>query len=285
MKIKNPSDAPNIVGNFAKHVQKIAKEKRDLLEITVGKEGVGMSSMGLRQAEILNDALEGMDAKPKSKEPFSVASTERLSNVPRSAVRPSDVSHTRLGSAEEHKNCPVCHPEKIVAPSASLDKIYRTTKCFGVNGQGHCKGSFPKGFLEWLKKMGWWGEKRCYLCSGAVDDASAIRVDVRSEVKPTHLEDATKTTIHTSSCNLVIIDPPYSLDLARKLYGTENNFHGIDAFTKEAYRICEVGGLIITLSYAIPKRIKGCNFLSVCGIYTVPFCGYMRCLTVSKKLM
>ena len=66
MKIKNPSDAPNIVGNFAKHVQKIAKEKRDLLEITVGKEGVGMSSMGLRQAEILNDALEGMDAEPKS---------------------------------------------------------------------------------------------------------------------------------------------------------------------------------------------------------------------------
>ena len=171
------------------------------------------------------------------------------------------------------------------APKASLDKIYRTTKCFGVNGQGICKGSFPKGFLEWLKKMGWWGEKRCYLCSGAVDDASAIRVDVRSEVKPTHLEDATKTTIPTSSCNLVIIDPPYSLDLARKLYGTENNFHGIDAFTKEAYRICEVGGLIITLSYAIPKRIKGCNFLSVCGIYTVPFCGYMRCLTVSKKLM
>jgi hypothetical protein len=164
-----------------------------------------------------------------------------------------------------------------------MQDVYRTTKCFGVNGQGLCKGSFPKGFLLWLKDMGWWGEQRCYLCSGAVDDPQAIRVDVRPEVKPTHLEDATKTSIPDASCDFVVIDPPYSEDLARQLYGTEKQFHGIDAFTKEANRICKPNGLIVTLSYAIPKRIKGCEFIAVCGIYTVPFCGYMRCFTVSKS--
>jgi len=164
-----------------------------------------------------------------------------------------------------------------------LDNVYRTTKCFGVNGQGLCKGSFPKGFLSWVKKMGWWGNQRCYLCSGMVEDSTAFRVDVRPETKPTHLENATKTSILSSSCDLVVIDPPYTKDLAKTLYGTEKEFYGINSFTKEAERICKDGGLIITLSYEIPKRIKNCDFLAVCGIYTVPFCGYMRCFTVSKK--
>jgi len=29
-----------------------------------------------------------------------------------------------------------------------LNNIFRTTKCFGVNGQGKIKGAFPKGFLD-----------------------------------------------------------------------------------------------------------------------------------------
>jgi len=160
---------------------------------------------------------------------------------------------------------------------------FRTTKCFGVNGQGKCKGSFPKGFLNWIKEQGWWGENRVYLCSGMVEDDLAIRIDIRPEVNPTLCQDARHTTLENNSADWVMIDPPYTKDLARELYGTEAYFGGINAFTKEAWRICKSGGLILTLSYEIPKRIPNCDFIAVCGIYTVPFCGYMRCFTVSRK--
>jgi hypothetical protein len=118
-----------------------------------------------------------------------------------------------------------------------------------------------------------------------VDDKDALRVDVRPEVNPTHLEDATKTSIPSSSCDFVMIDPPYSEQLAHDLYGTRKHYHGINSFTKEAERICSPGGLIVTLSYEIPKRIPGCDFIAVVGVYTMPFCGYMRCFTVSRKVL
>ncbi len=164
-----------------------------------------------------------------------------------------------------------------------MENIYRTTKCFGVNGQGLCKGSFPKGFLDWIRKQGWYGDKRCYLCAGKVKDDSAIKVDIRPEVNPTLCEDATDTSLKSNSFDWVMIDPPYTRILAKNYYDTEKHYHGINAFTKEAERICKPNGLILTLSYEIPKRIKGCDFVAVVGVYTVPFTGYMRCFTVSKK--
>jgi hypothetical protein len=142
-------------------------------------------------------------------------------------------------------------------------KVYRTTKCFGVNGQGKIKGAFPKGFLKWIKEMGWWGDKRAYLCAGTPEDDDSIRVDVRPEVNPTHLEDATSTSIPSESVDWVIIDPPYTKDLAKEYYNTEKHYHGINLFTKEAERICKPGGLILTLSYEIPKRVKNCDFVAV----------------------
>jgi hypothetical protein len=164
-----------------------------------------------------------------------------------------------------------------------MENIFRTTKCFGVDGQAKCKGGFPKGFVKWLKEMGWWGKKRVYLCSGAINDESAITVDIRPEVNPTLVEDARKTSIKSDSCDLVIIDPPYTKELSKELYGTEKYYGGINAFANEASRICQPGGKIITLSYEIPKRVKDSEFIAVCGIYTIPFTGYMRCLTVSVK--
>ncbi len=64
-----------------------------------------------------------------------------------------------------------------------MKNVYRTTKCFGVNGQGQIKGAFPKGFTHWVRNvMGWDGKKRCYLCAGKIRDDSAVKIDVRPEV-------------------------------------------------------------------------------------------------------
>ncbi|MFA5377603.1 MAG: hypothetical protein WC455_17765 [Dehalococcoidia bacterium] len=165
-----------------------------------------------------------------------------------------------------------------------MNEISRGTKCLGAYSRSHrCLGGFPNGFLSWIKKQGWWRENRCYLCAGAVQDEQAIRVDVRQEMNPTFLEDARATSIPDESVDWVMIDPPYTRELAKSLYGTEDHYGGINSFTKEAARICRPGGLILTLSYEIPKRIPGCDFIAVWGIYQVPAVSYMRCLTVSAR--
>ena len=151
------------------------------------------------------------------------------------------------------------------------DKVSRGTKCFGAwarTSDGlHYNGAFPSGFFRWVKKMGWHYGKVCHLCSGTVEDEGSFRVDIKPEVKPDLVCDATETGLDDESFDVVIIDPPYSKELAKNMYGTEKYFKGIDSFTKEASRITKNGGLIITLSYQIPKRIKGCNFIAVWGIY------------------
>lgn len=168
-----------------------------------------------------------------------------------------------------------------------MSNVYRTTRCFSAKGHGvnagNYAGMFPQGFIKWIQKMGWWGEDRVHLCSGMVDDKDAIRVDIRPDINPTHCEDARHTSLKDASADCVIIDPPYSKELAEKLYGTEKHYGWINSFVKEAVRIVRPDGLIITLSYEIPKRPKNCDFIAVCGIYTVPMTGYMRCLTVSRK--
>jgi len=73
------------------------------------------------------------DAKPKSKEPFSVASTERLSNVPRSAVRPDapkspaskDARSPETSARHGAKVQDICPERQDSAgrPSDALDKI------------------------------------------------------------------------------------------------------------------------------------------------------------------
>jgi len=170
--------------------------------------------------------------------------------------------------------------------ASKMGGVYRTTKCFGAKTAKNgidIIGAFPNGFLKWLQGNDWWGDNRVYLCAGAVKDDDAVRVDIRAEMSPTHCEDARHTSLPNNEYDLVILDPPYSEQLADELYGTKEHYSGINGLTKEAQRICAPGGLIVTLTYEIPKRIKNCSFIAVCGIYTIPATSYMRCLTVSKK--
>ncbi len=172
-----------------------------------------------------------------------------------------------------------------------MDDISRGTKCLGAwshtrdqNGdKKHYNGAFPAGFLKWLKEMSWHYGKVCHLCSGTVEDPDSFRVDINPEVKPDLVSDAANTGLPDESFDVTIIDPPYSKELAKNLYDTEKHFKGIDGFTKEASRITKKGGLIVTLSYQVPKRIKNASFIAVWGIYTIPSVGYMRCFTVSRK--
>lgn len=162
------------------------------------------------------------------------------------------------------------------------DKVSRGTKCFSPMTNGY-PGGFPIGFLKWVNEMGWVGQNRCYLCSGMVDDKVAVKVDVRREVKPTLLEDARKTSLKKNSFDWVMIDPPYNADIAKRFYGTERFFSSINAFAEEAERICKPGGIILTLSYEVPKRLKNCDLVACWGLYQTISVAHMRCFTVWKK--
>lgn len=161
------------------------------------------------------------------------------------------------------------------------EDVFRTTKCFSPRNNNY-PGGFPIGFLNWIKELDFWKENRCYLCSGAVDDKESIRVDLNPAVKPTHLEDAGNTSLKENSFDWIMIDPPYSKELAKSLYDL-NFYKSINYYTKEANRLIKKDGLILTLSYEIPKRIKNTNLLACCGIYQTINVANMRCFTVWKK--
>lgn len=172
---------------------------------------------------------------------------------------------------------------KHKAPRAD---IYRSTKCFTVGTNGY-PGGFPRGFLKYLQAQGWWGAERVYLCGGGVkaQDPDAITVDIKSETNPDLCEDATQTSLPDSCADCVIIDPPYSKDLAHSLYGTAAVWKSINAFTREAARLVRIGGVIVTLTYEIPKQIDGYEIIAVVGVYQIMNTCNMRCLTVFRRLI
>ncbi len=163
------------------------------------------------------------------------------------------------------------------------EQISRGTKCLSSFHGSECPGAFPRGFMKWIREMGWLKSNRCYLCAGMIKDPGAFKVDIRPEVEPDLVADATNTGLEPNRFDCVIIDPPYSRELAQKLYKTGEHYHSINEFAKEGARICKPDGHVITLSYEVPRRIKGGDFIAVWGVYIVPTTSYMRCLAVWKK--
>jgi hypothetical protein len=161
--------------------------------------------------------------------------------------------------------------------------ISRGTKPFGAGTNGF-GGGFPRQFLPWVRKMGWidGSENICWLCSGGVNEPG-FKVDIRAECKPDLVRDASSTGLDANQFDYAVIDPPYSRELAKKLYGTEECYHSINVFLDEAVRITRPGGKIITLSYECPKIPRRCDLLAVWGVYQIPLTNFMRCFCVFEK--
>src|SRR4051812_36140049 len=85
-------------------------------------------------------------------------------------------------------------------------------------------GGYPRGFIEWAL-----GEMKCedpsrvlHLCSGSV--TTGTRVDVRSDTTPDIVADCRAVPLDDASVDYILADPPYSVEYARDLYGTEANY-------------------------------------------------------------
>ena len=166
-------------------------------------------------------------------------------------------------------------------------------KVFSAKCESGYPGGYPVGYLSWCQKNGWWGDRRIHLCAGGVIDPEADKVDIQRNTIPGDstgnrghaqntdgsyqttaniIADGRDTKLAPNQYDAVFIDPPYSLDLAYRLYGlkAKDNYSGMFAFLKEAYRLCKPGGLIITLSYEIPPIVADLELIARYGVYQIP---------------
>lgn len=148
-------------------------------------------------------------------------------------------------------------------------------------------GAFPKRFLPWaLRLLGC--ESRpaevLHVCSGALskdDVRGGTRVDLRPEAAPDILADGRALPIADATWRAVLLDPPYSPEYARDLYGTE--YPRPSHLLREAARVVRPGGRIGILHFLVPSPPKGCSIVAVRGV--TQGCGYrIRAFTVYERI-
>jgi hypothetical protein len=145
-------------------------------------------------------------------------------------------------------------------------------------------GRFPKGFLNHVLRHGWLGDVRAHevlhVCSGTLSDTEQWTVDRRRGARPRVLADGTALPFREASFKAILLDPPYSDEYAKTLYGTPNPRPS--HLLREAARVVRPGGRIGLLHVAVPFTPPGCWMVNVYGITTGT--GYrIRALTVFER--
>lgn len=148
-------------------------------------------------------------------------------------------------------------------------------------------GAFPKRFVPWAIRLLGCASRPTevlHVCSGALtreDVMGGTRVDLRPEAAPDVVADGRALPFDDASWRAVMIDPPYSPEYARDLYGTE--YPRPSHLLREAARVCRPGGRIAILHFLVPSPPKGCALVGVRGV--TQGCGYrIRALTIYERV-
>ena len=145
----------------------------------------------------------------------------------------------------------------------------------------------------------------CISAVGGVLDEDADRVDIQHEIQvevkgrrgrnantkrsrtttttANIIADARDTGLESSSYDWVMLDPPYTRDLAETMYGTDEVYSGINTFIEEAVRLCKPGGLICVLHYDMACCHDQTDLVACWGIYQIPSVRYMSAFQVFRK--
>lgn len=143
-------------------------------------------------------------------------------------------------------------------------------------------GGYPTGFIEWAcVQMGCPDPARIlHLCSGSV--VTGTRVDVRAEMNPDIVADCRNVPLPDSSQDFILADPPYSVEYAANLYGTEDHYPLPGQIMREACRLLKPGGKVGLLHFQVPMIRKPLGIVGVFGVTTG--CGYaIRAWTLAQK--
>lgn len=145
-------------------------------------------------------------------------------------------------------------------------------------------GRYPNGFLRYVLKAQLLGAVDratvLHVCSGTLSDSERWTVDLRAAARPTVQASGTALPFRAGSFPAVMLDPPYSDEYARNLYGVENPRPSW--LLREAARVVVPGGRIGILHVAVPFAPRGTRLVNVWGISTgVGF--RIRAFTVYEK--
>lgn len=142
-------------------------------------------------------------------------------------------------------------------------------------------GQYPKSLipklLPWLRC-----ERRevLHVCSGALPPGEGIRVDIRPEARPDILADGRRLPLPDGSVKAVMIDPPYTPQYARDLYGLD--YPRPSQLLAEAARVVVPAGRIIFVHYLVPLPPKGAHHIKCLGLST-GFGFPMRAVTIFQR--
>lgn len=131
-----------------------------------------------------------------------------------------------------------------------------------------CLGRYPKGFLEWaIRELGVAPHKILHVCTGGMSSEEAhggLRLDLRSAAAPDVIADGRALPFLDGVWDAVMIDPPYSVEYAKSLYGVE--YPRPSHLLREAARVVKPGGQIAILHFIVPVPPKGTDLVRVVGI-------------------
>lgn len=144
-------------------------------------------------------------------------------------------------------------------------------------------GEFPQKFLEFaLRALGSPALSRVlHVCSGSIGpDAGGVRVDIRHEQLPDVVADGRNLPFRDSVFEAALIDPPYCVEYAAELYGTD--YPRPSHLLREAARVVRPCGRIGFLHWIVPFPHPGCSIASTTGVTSGT--GYrIRAFTVLVK--
>lgn len=128
-------------------------------------------------------------------------------------------------------------------------------------------GQYPRALigkmLPWLRCE---RSKILHVCSGSLPPGEGIRVDIRPEARPDILADGRRLPFASGSIAAVMLDPPYTEQYARDLYGVE--YPRPSHLLAEAARVVRPCGRIAFVHYLVPMPPAGCRLVKVLGLST-----------------
>lgn len=145
-------------------------------------------------------------------------------------------------------------------------------------------GQFPLGWLKDVLRMKLLGDVSrddiLHVCSGTLGPVERWTVDIRLAARSSVVANAEALPFLPATFRAILLDPPYTEQYARNLYGTE--FPKPARMLREAARVVQPGGRIGLLHIAVPITPPGCEFVTSFGV--VPGPGFrIRAFTVYER--
>lgn len=143
-------------------------------------------------------------------------------------------------------------------------------------------GQLPRGFVQAIvPHLECLASEVLHVCSGSLGpEVGGVRIDIMSRARPDIRADARALPIRSASCRAVLLDPPYSVEYAERLYGCD--YPRPSHLLREAARVVRPCGRIGFVHYLVPFPPPGCKLVGVYGLSVGV--GYrMRAFTVFER--